>query len=112
MRITASVGVILGVAVILTVSELCFAGQKSRSGSYRGRKSSGTFQQDINRSKGKVEKNTTWKNEKGQGSRTVDENWDKQTGTGSRSATTTNPEGQTKNFTESVTFDTEEKNVP
>lgn len=71
-----------------------FAGQKSRSGNYQGRKTSGTWQQNVNRSPGHAERTTTWQNERGQGSRVSERNWNKQSGTGSYSSTTTRADGK------------------
>ncbi len=77
------------------VSLDALAGQKSRSGGYQGHRTSGTWQQQINRSPGQAERTTHWQNERGQGSRLAEKNWDRQSGTGSYSATTTRADGKT-----------------
>jgi hypothetical protein len=51
------------------------AGERSRSGKYQGRKTSGTWQQKTHRTRGHMDRSTTWQNERGQGSRTTQRNW-------------------------------------
>jgi hypothetical protein len=80
-----------------------YAGQKSRSGSYQGRQTSGTWQQNINRSPGHAERTTTWQNERGQGSRVSERNWSKESGTGSYSSTATRADGKTTSRQGTVT---------
>lgn len=80
-----------------------FAREKNRSGSYQGRKGSGTFQRNVTRTKGQSIKNTTWQNENGQGNRQSEKNWDSSTGTGSYSSSTTNTAGKTINRSGTVT---------
>lgn len=80
-----------------------FAGQKSRSGSYQGRQTSGTWQQNGNRSPGHAERATVWQNERGHGSRVSERTWNKESGTGSYSATTTRADGKTSSRQGTVT---------
>jgi hypothetical protein len=85
--------------VVFLVLLMCgldaFAGQRTRSGSYQGRKASGSFQQQVNRSPGHVERTTTWQNQRGQGSRTQQRSWDRNSGTGNYSSSTTRTDGRT-----------------
>jgi hypothetical protein len=80
-----------------------FAGERSRSGSYKGRRTSGTWQQQTHRSRGHVERNTTWQNGRGQGSRASERNWSRETGTGSYSSTTNRANGRTSSRQGTVT---------
>jgi hypothetical protein len=89
--------------LILFAQAEVLAGQESRSGSYQGRKTSGTWQQNVNRTQGHVDRNTTWQNERGQGSRAAEKNWNKETGTGSYSSTTTRADGKTTSRQGTVT---------
>jgi len=72
-----------------------FAGQQSRTGSYQGRKTSGTWQQDVHRAPGHVDRSSTWQNDRGQGSRVSEKNWNKEAETGSYSSTATRTDGKT-----------------
>jgi len=121
-------------AVLLSVAlfSVAQAGERTRSGKYQGKHSSGSFEQKVSRQPGQKTKDTTWQNDKGQGTRHMERNWDKEKGTGTysssttrpdgktwqrqietdkegetinRTVTTTNPEGKTNTFTQSVTLD-------
>lgn len=50
------------------------AGERTRSGKYRGRNSSGTFQKKVSRQPDHVTKGTTWQSNKGQGTRHMERN--------------------------------------
>jgi len=72
-----------------------FARERGSSGSYKGRSGSGgTFQRNANRSQGSINKSTTWQNERGQESREVQRNWDKETKSGAYSSTKTRADGK------------------
>lgn len=71
------------------------AGGRVRSGSYQGPRSSGTWQQRVERTPGQVQRSTTWQNQRGQGSRVSTKYWNKESGTGDYSATTTLGNGRT-----------------
>jgi hypothetical protein len=79
------------------------AGERTRSGKYQGKHSSGTFDTKVSREPGRLTKDTAWQNEKGQGARHMERNWDKEKGTGSYSSTTTNPDGKTTSRAGTVT---------
>jgi hypothetical protein len=79
------------------------AGGRVRSGSYQGRRSSGTWQQSVERAPGQVQRSTTWQNQRGQGSRVSSKDWNKESGTGSYSSTTTRANGQTASRQGTVT---------
>ena len=87
------------VALLITVAfgSSAYAKGKTRSGAFNtSRGNSGTFQQNVARQKGSVEKNTTWQNQRGeQGSHNVARNWDKKTGTGTYATSTTGAKGKT-----------------
>ncbi|MCP5463061.1 MAG: hypothetical protein H7A34_07860 [bacterium] len=80
-----------------------YAREKNRSGSYQGRKGSGTFQRNVTRTNGQSIKSTTWQNERGEGNRQTEKNWDNTTGTGSYSSSTTNAAGKTISRSGTVT---------
>lgn len=88
------VAISLCAVVMLCFTQSGFARERSRSGSYQGKRSKGTFQQNTSRSKGKAAKGTTWQSEKGQGTRQSQKAWDKETGTGTYSSSTTGPDGK------------------
>jgi hypothetical protein len=93
-------------AASLALGASCFeayAGERSRSGSYQGAKTGGTWQQHSDRTPGHVDRSTTWQNERGQGSRVVEKNWNREAGTGSYSGTTTGADGRTTSRQGTVT---------
>ena len=79
------------------------AGERTRSGKYQGKHSSGTFEKKVSRQPGHVTKDTTWQNDKGQGTRHMERNWDKGKGTGTYSSSTTRPDGKTASKAGTVT---------
>ncbi len=90
MRSAVKVMAVMMVAVFsMAVTTESFARERNSSGSYKGRSGSGTFQRNIDREQGSVNKSTTWQNQRGQGSREVQRNWDKDTETGTYSSETT-----------------------
>ncbi len=90
---------LLLVTLVITIafSSTAYAKERSKSGSFSaGRGNSGTFQQNVARQKGSMEKNTTWQNQRGeQGARNVERKWDKETGTGTYTTSTTGAQGRT-----------------
>ncbi|MCX5708012.1 MAG: hypothetical protein NTY14_03405, partial [Candidatus Omnitrophica bacterium] len=63
--------------------------------SYKGKKTSGTWEQKTERNQGYMKKDTTWYNEKGIGSRTSEKKWDKSSKTGTYSSSTKTATGKT-----------------
>lgn len=61
------------------------ARERKTSGSYSGRRSSGTFQKSVSKERGSTSKKTTWQNERGTGSLNKERSWNKDTGTGTYS---------------------------
>ena len=55
--------------IVFSTQAEALAGQKFRSGTYQGRKTNGTWQQNVNRTPGHVERSTTRQNESGEDSR-------------------------------------------
>ena len=52
---------IMAVFMVVILARLdAFAGPKSRSGSYQGRNTGGTWQQNVTRTPGHVDRSTTW----------------------------------------------------
>jgi hypothetical protein len=88
---------------LLFISLDASAGQKSRSGSYQGHKTSGAWQQEVNRAPGQADRSTTWQNDQGQGSRLSQKQWNQEAGTGSYSSTTTRTDGGTASRQGTVT---------
>ena len=80
-----------------------WARERSRSGSYKGRKTSGTWEQKTERNKGYFKKDTSWKNEIGTGSRSSERTWDKSSGTGTYSSSTNTASGKTSSRSGKVT---------
>jgi hypothetical protein len=72
-----------------------WAKEKCRSGSYKGRKTSGTWEQKTERNQGYMKRDTTWHNQKGTGSRTSQGSWDKAGGTGTYVSSTNTAIGKT-----------------
>lgn len=98
----------LAVCFVSVTTIFSWAREIKRSGAYQGRNGSGTFQQNISRSKGQVTRNATWQNEKGgEGTRQSQGNWNKQSGTGSYSASTAYPGGKTTSRNGSVVRNTD-----
>jgi hypothetical protein len=51
--------------LLFSINSDCSAKERSRSGSYSGsRGSSGTFEKNTSRSRGSVQKNSTWQSQK------------------------------------------------
>lgn len=69
----------------------------SAAGTYTNRAGqTGTWQKNVERGNGTVNKNLKWNNPQGgQGASQVQRSWDRSTGTGSSTRTTTNAQGQT-----------------
>jgi hypothetical protein len=88
------VTIVCFMAFILVAGQV-FAGERSRSGTYKGKKTSGTFQRSTQRSPGKASRTTTWQNENGQGIRHSDANWNKESGAGDYSSKTDLANGKT-----------------
>ena len=88
-------------SIAVTFLMLCFAvadvsaGGRIRSGSYQGPRSSGTWQQKVERTPGQVQRSTTWQNQHGPGSRVNTRYWNRESGTGGYSSTTTLGNGRT-----------------
>ena len=93
----------IGVMVVFFSQFQAQAGGRSRSGSYQGRYSSGTFQQQVNRSAGQAEHRITWQNQNGQGNRISSRQWNPESGSGSYSSTTTRANGKTSSRQGTVT---------
>ena len=93
----------IGVILVFSACFDAIAGGGSRSGSYQGRFTSGTFQQQVNRGAGQAERRTTWQNQNGQGSRVSNRQWNRETGSGSYSSTTTRANGNTSSRQGTVT---------
>lgn len=89
-------------AVILSYVSISSAAEprpktRTRTGTYQSSKgTSGTFSSSTTRTPGKEETNRTWTNQNGgTGTQQSEKTWDKSTGTGSYSGTTTRPDGKT-----------------
>ncbi|MBZ0165474.1 MAG: hypothetical protein K8I00_01615, partial [Candidatus Omnitrophica bacterium] len=89
----------VAITALLSVTLLLATGAEAKerkiSGKYQGRKTGGTFQKKIDRKPGEFKKKTTWQNERGEGQREAQRNWDKKSRSGSYSANTTTAEGKT-----------------
>jgi hypothetical protein len=93
----------IGLLFVLPTCNTAVAGTRSRSGSYQGQHTSGTFQHQVNRGAGQSERLTTWQNQNGEGSRSSTRQWNPQTGSGSYAATTTRANGRTSSRQGTVT---------
>lgn len=82
------------IVVLLLLHVDVFAGERSRSGSYQGRRTGGTWQQQIHRTRGHSDRSATWQNERGQGSRMTERKWNREAGTGSYASTTNRANGR------------------
>lgn len=71
---------------MMVLADVAQARERKSSGSYQGRSTSGTFQRDVNKSRGSMSKKTTWQNQRGEGSSQRERGWDKGTATGSYSS--------------------------
>jgi hypothetical protein len=98
-----TLSVFLAVAFLFVLISEAPAGEKSRSGTYKGKHSSGTFEKKVSREPGRVTKDATWQSDKGQGTRHMERNWDKEKGTGTYASSTTRPDGKTTSSTGSMT---------
>jgi hypothetical protein len=94
---------IVTLAILAVASGDALARERRSSGSYQGPRAQGTFQRNVARSPGKVTKDITWQNEHKEGSRHMERNWDKATGTGTYQSTTTGTSGKTISRQGSVT---------
>ncbi len=74
---------------------LTFARERSASGTYSGRRGSGTVEKNVSRNKGSSAKTTTWQNERGEGSSESSRSWNKETKTGTYSSRATGAGGRT-----------------
>jgi hypothetical protein len=81
----------LGLVILGLVCSDASAWEKRRSGKYKGRRSSGTFQQKVYRERGTVTRDTKWQNERGEGSRRSERVWDREEGTGAYSSSRQDP---------------------
>lgn len=93
----------LGLVILGLVCSDASAWEKRRSGKYKGRRSSGTFQQKVYRERGTVTRDTKWQNERGEGSRRSERVWDREEGTGAYSSSRTRPDGRTTSGTGTLT---------
>lgn len=85
--------VFTGLFLVGLASTDAAARERKRSGEYTGKRTSGTFERKVDRKPGQVTKDTTWQNERGQGSRHSERQWDRESRTGSYSSSTTRPGG-------------------
>lgn|SRR3989338_6629952 len=97
----------IGFAVVLASSiglktDDALARGRSKSGTSKGRHTGGTYHKTVTKSPGSVTKDTTWQNDHGEGSREVQRTWDKDSGIGTYTSTTTTADG--KIITEKGTF--------
>jgi hypothetical protein len=70
------------------------ARERMCSGSYQGRASSGTWHRSVERTPGQIQRSTAWQNTSGRGSHVVSKDWNRETGTGGYSSTTTFANGK------------------
>ena len=99
-----AISVIAGVVLAFTNTSSAAVKTHSRSGSYQNSKGgSGTFNQTTVRSPGQVTREGTWTNQNnGVGQHEGLRTWDKTTGTGTVSASTTRPDGKTTSRTGTI----------
>lgn len=76
-------------------ASVSFARERTSSGSYSGRRGSGTADRTVSRTKGSSAKTTTWQNERGEGSSESKRSWNKETKTGTYSSRATGVGGRT-----------------
>lgn len=86
---------ILAVVVFAGSGTDASARERSSSGSYKGRATSGTFERNVARNKGNVYTTTTWQNQRGQGTHQAERKWNKEAGQGTYSSSTKWANGKT-----------------
>jgi len=99
-----ALAVVAGIVSLGTGAMQTSAGERHRSGTFESsRGASGTFQQEIDWQPGQYSRNTTAQTAGGKvWHRSVQDNWNRQAGTASRSVITTAPNGKTATVNETA----------